>query len=243
METLATRLIHARELANLTQEKLAKKAGVSQGTIGNAESGVRKNPRELNAIAQALRVNYDWLRFGKGPMRPLLAPVMADPSDERDEELENLRNLHQIQDSASNVGFGRVASARLVPLISWITAGQFEQASDPFEPGDAEDWLPCSKSGSYSSHTYALRVHGDSMTSPYGKSYPDRCIIFVDPECRSPSNGERIIAKLEGTDEVTFKCFMQDAGKVWLKPLNPQHPPIMDPFKVIGTVIGKWEDE
>jgi SOS-response transcriptional repressor LexA len=81
------------------------------------------------------------------------------------------------------------------------------------------------------------------MTAPYGKSYPEGCIIFVDPMRRSPNSGERIIAKLEGANQVTFKTYMEDAGRCWLKPLNPQHPPIMDPFRVLGTVIGKWEDD
>lgn len=129
----------------------------------------------------------------------------------------------------------------LVPLISWVTAGGFEPASDPLQPGDAEDWLPMPKKNG--KHTYALRVRGDSMTSPHGKSYPDGCIIFVDPEKRSPNTGDRIIAKLEGTDEVTFKQFVSDAGRVWLKALNPTYPLLTDEFKVLGTIIGKWEDE
>lgn len=128
-----------------------------------------------------------------------------------------------------------------VPLISWVRAGEWSEAHDPHEPGYAEDWLPCPKKNGQ--HTYALRVRGDSMTAPFGKSYPDGCIIFIDPDKRNPSNGARIIAKLKGSSEVTFKAFQRDAGRTWLKPLNPQHPAIMEPFAVLGTVIGKWEDE
>lgn len=128
-----------------------------------------------------------------------------------------------------------------VPLISWVRAGDWSEAHNPHEPGYAEDWLPCPKKNGQ--HTYALRVRGDSMTAQYGKSYPDGCIIFVDPDKRSPANGDRIVAKLKGSNEVTFKSFQQDAGRTWLKPLNPQHPAIMEPFSVLGTVIGKWEDE
>ncbi|RZO82998.1 MAG: hypothetical protein EVA65_15765 [Oceanococcus sp.] len=133
-------------------------------------------------------------------------------------------------------------SLRVVPVISWVAAGAFDEANDPHAVGDAETWLPCPKK-SFGPHTYALRVRGDSMTSPHGRTYPEGSTIFVDPDLRSPANGERIIAKLEGTDEVTFKAFQQDAGRVWLKPLNPQHPPIMEPFKVLGTVIGTWIGE
>ena len=83
------------------------------------------------------------------------------------------------------------------------------------------------------------------MTAPHGmgRSYPEGCIIFVDPLKKSPVNGARIIAKLSGTDEVTFKTFKQEDGRTWLQPINTSHEPIRDPFRVLGTVIGKWEDE
>lgn len=128
-----------------------------------------------------------------------------------------------------------------VPLISTASAGDWSEAIDPHEPGYAEDWMPCPRK--HGSNTYALRVSGDSMTAPYGKSYPNGCIIFVDPDKREPQSGDRIIAKLKDSNEVTFKAFQRDAGRTWLKPLNPQHPPVMDEFVVLGTIIGKWEED
>jgi SOS-response transcriptional repressor LexA len=131
----------------------------------------------------------------------------------------------------------------LLPLISWVQAGDWNGASDPLHPGEAERWLECP--AAHSDRSYALRVRGDSMTAPHGntRSYPEGSIIFVDPARKSPVNGQRIIAKLDGSDEVTFKVFKQEDGRIWLQPLNPMHPPIFDQFKVLGTVIGKWEDE
>lgn len=81
------------------------------------------------------------------------------------------------------------------------------------------------------------------MTAASGKSYPHGCVIFVDPELRTPDNGARIVAKLEGSNQVVFKVFMRDAGRTWLRALNRDYEPIREPFKVIGTVVGKWEDE
>lgn len=69
MNSIAQRLKQAREAAGMTQPALAEKAGVSQGTIGNIESGLRKRPRELLSIAAALGVNPSWLDTGKGQMR------------------------------------------------------------------------------------------------------------------------------------------------------------------------------
>lgn len=163
------------------------------------------------------------------------------------DDLSLSSNTHLAQDAAQSQPY-RVENTTpapdvkgRIPLISWIRAGQWSEAVDIYEPGYAERWLPHLKNNG--EHTYALRVDGDSMTAPYGKSYPEGCIIFVDPMRRSPNSGERIIAKLEGANQVTFKTYVEDAGRCWLKPLNPQHPPIMDPFRVLGTVIGKWEDD
>jgi SOS-response transcriptional repressor LexA len=128
-----------------------------------------------------------------------------------------------------------------VPLISWIRAGSWGEAADPFQPGEAEAWVPSMRPTS--AKAFALRVRGDSMTAPYGKSYPAGSIIIVEPERRSPSNGERIVAKLVGSDEVTFKVYKEEDGRRWLQPLNPQHESIREPFKVLGTVVGKWEED
>lgn len=128
-----------------------------------------------------------------------------------------------------------------VPLISWVQAGVWNEAIDIYEPGYAEQWLPVLKNGS--PHVYALRVQGDSMTAPHGKTYPDGTIIIVDPEMRTPSSGQRVIAKLAGSNAVTFKVYIEEDGRRWLKPLNPQHQPIHDEFRVLGTVTAKYEPE
>ena len=130
-----------------------------------------------------------------------------------------------------------------VPLVSWVRAGGWCEAADAIAPGDAERWLDCPVGHSRTS--FALRVRGDSMTAPHGntRTYPEGCIIFVDPERRHPVNGERIIACLDGAEhEVTFKIYKNEDGRQWLQPLNPTHEPIRAPFTVLGTVLGKWED-
>lgn len=77
VNTIAERLKQAREAAGLTQGELAARAGVTQGTIGNVESGLRQNPRELLAIAAALNVSAAWLKTGRGPMAAHPEPVRA----------------------------------------------------------------------------------------------------------------------------------------------------------------------
>lgn len=222
VNTIADRLKLAREQSGLNQHDLAKRAGVSQGTIGNIESGLRKQPRGLLGIAKALNVNPLWLSEGTGPMRE------------------------------SNIEPGPDIRGA-VPLISWVQAGQWCEAAQPEQQAwgvvacerqpkymQSETYLPCPVP--HSPSTFALRVKGDSMTAPYGRSYPEGCIIFVDPERRSPMNGDRIVACLADSNEVTFKVYKNEDGRRWLQPLNPLHQPLHDRFSVLGTVLGKWED-
>ena len=198
----------------LSQAELSArlKHAISQVGISNLESRDSASSRYSGELAIVLQVNRNWLEKGRGP-KSIDANVESGPALE-----------------------GRV------PLISWVQAGDWKQAADPYAPGDAEEWLDSPVRAS--SGVYALRVRGESMVNPAGpKSYPDGCIIFVDPNRRSPHNGERIIAKIDGNDEVTFKVYTEDAGRVFLKPLNPQFPPIFEKFKVLGTVIYKGEPE
>lgn len=67
VKTIADRLKEARTARDWSQEDLAAASKVSQGTIGNVESGARKRPRELLKIAAALGVRPEWLQDGEGP--------------------------------------------------------------------------------------------------------------------------------------------------------------------------------
>ncbi|EEP0472673.1 LexA family transcriptional repressor, partial [Salmonella enterica] len=89
-----------------------------------------------------------------------------------------------------------------------------------------------------SEDSFWLDVQGDSMTAPAGLSIPEGMIILVDPEVE-PRNGKLVVAKLEGENEATFKKLVMDAGRKFLKPLNPQYPmiEINGNCKIIGVVV------
>jgi SOS-response transcriptional repressor LexA len=70
-------------------------------------------------------------------------------------------------------------------------------------------------------HTYALRVHGDSMVSETSDSFPDGSIIIVEPELKAVP-GDYVIA-LNSDKQTTFKQLARDSGEL-LKPLNPRDP-------------------
>lgn len=155
-------------------------------------------------------------------------------------------SAQQVGHTAAIQEVGNVSAARAfvgeVPVISWVQAGAWQDIADTIGPDDVERYLPIFRG--HSSYTYALKVRGDSMTASHGKSYPEGCYVIVDPAKCSPVNGDRIIAMVRGAKEATFKVYKEEDGRRWLAPLNKDiHDPIKEPFEVLGTVIGKWEDE
>jgi SOS-response transcriptional repressor LexA len=211
--TLAERITEAILGSGMRPVEVARAAGRSPSAISQLMDGTTKSLKAETAerLQQVTGYRSTWLVSGTGPKRV-----------------------------SGNTEPGPSLFAE-VPLISWVTAGKWDEAVDSLLPGDAERWMPCPVR--HGPQAFALRVRGDSMTATYGRSYPEGCIVFVDPDLRAPSNGQRVIAKLAGADDVTFKVYKEEDGRRWLQPLNAAHEPIRDQFRVLGTVIGKWEDE
>jgi SOS-response transcriptional repressor LexA len=178
----------------------------------------------MAVLCSWLKVRREWLEYGVYPKAQISGS-----------------NIHQLTAvDESNVRklthrFGKV------PLISWVQAGAWCESN--FEQHDGETWLSCpvpiSESG------YALKVLGDSMTNPGpGRSYPTGCIIFVDPEAETKT-GDRVIARVPRTNEATFKILVEDAGRQFLRPINPQYPiiDITEETHICGKVVGSFIPE
>ena len=125
-----------------------------------------------------------------------------------------------------------------VPLISWVAAGDWCEANDPYSPGEAEMWLQVS--ANYGVRSYGLRVRGESMLPRFREGE----IIIVDPDAQADS-GNYVIARKDGSKEVTFKQLVIEGAAVYLKPLNPQWPdPIIridGDWHICGKVVCKME--
>lgn len=91
VNTIGQRIKAAREHLHMSQAELARRVGVSAGTIGNHESGARDKPRELNAIASALGIDAAWLEHGGGPITWKGIQHVAEGS-----AAYNIRQAHQV---------------------------------------------------------------------------------------------------------------------------------------------------
>lgn len=231
MSTLQTRLneVLPPPLARGTMAKIAKLCEVSRPTV----SAWFNNPEKVTSISRtsaekicavyAPGISPAWLAEGRGTKY-----ITSD--------------THHIIANHSNVEAGPDLKGK-VPLVSWVQAGSWCEAITPLDLLDTDRWLDCPVK--HGPNTFVLRVRGDSMTatSGHGRTYPEGCFIFVDPDLRNPVNGERVVACLLSGNEATFKIFKNEDGRRWLQPINPSHEPIREPFRILGTVIGKWEDE
>lgn len=218
-----------------TQVSLAQEVGVRKESM-NAIIRQRKPASQAlqDAITAALGYSYEdmltlgqWILDGKDPeeFMPERGTVKPFTQDELERAAERGYEIEK-------------KMIKKVPLISWVMAGDMNEIEDIFHPGQADEWITVVTP--VGENSFALRVHGDSMSPEFNPGD----IIIVDHSVQHES-GDYVVAKIE-TDsqsgEATFKQFVRDAGRTYLKPLNRQYP-VMDmtgvKFKIVGKVVQK----
>jgi SOS-response transcriptional repressor LexA len=121
-----------------------------------------------------------------------------------------------------------------VPLIDW------KQLTES-KAHEIAPLIPCPTN--HSPNTFATRVKDNTMTAQYGRSYPEGCIIFIDPDRASEAqSGDRVYALIDGKIP-SFKQFGEADGERYLQSINLQYPIITKPFEIKGLVIGCWIPE
>lgn len=223
MNTLGERLREVmQELKIESPKELAKFCEVSEGLVSQWFSGYTKlGPKPLKAFSRT-HFNLSWITDGALP---------------------KYRNEMSRDRTTSESNIEEVAIAAKVPLISWVQAGAWCEASDIYNVGDAEEWLSCPVR--HGPRTYALRVRGESMRNPGAKpSFEDGDVIFVDPD-REATHKSLVITKLDQSNEVTFKRLLIDGANWYLEALNPAWPnriiPVHTDAHVCGVVIARME--
>ena len=214
------RLKPEMDKAKMDITALSEALEVSYQAVVKVRDGGSFGSKNNLKAAKLFGLNPEWLATGKGARQATSAS--ASPSN--------------IEDHASRGA---------VPRISWVQAGCWADVADPYQPGDAEEWLPCPVK--HGPRTYCLTVRGQSMFNPEGRpSYAEGDIIFVDPD-RDANHGDRVIVRLDDQQEATFKQLLIEDGRKLLKALNPNWPerymPINGNATICGVIIGKWVPE
>lgn len=205
--TLHARLRYARTQKRISQKSLAQAVGMTQSAISQLETGETKTLEGENLLNIAAFLD--------------VAPAWL---------------MHGKATQSPISPASKTTINDTVPLISWVQAGEWCEAIDNYQPGDAEEWLRCTSP--HGSHTYALRVRGVSMEPEFKEGE----IIIVDPESQ-PENNAYVIVRLLDSNEVTFKQLIIEGNRKILRALNPAWPGGMieldDNAVLCGRVIEK----
>ena len=206
------RIKAARRHANLTQAQLAKIVGIDQASISDLERGRSQRSSYNASIAKACGVSAIWIESGTGPM-------VASATDHA-----NVKDVVQPE------------MLYRYPVISWVSAGSWEEAVQPYPDGFSDRY----EVSDYNSKgpAFWLEVKGDSMTAPTGTSVPEGMMILVDTEA-DVKPGKLVIAKLPASNEATFKKLVEDGGIRYLKPLNPAYKMVEldEDYRIIGVAV------
>lgn len=191
VKTVAERLRHARLQRGWTQNHLAAAAGVSQGTIGNIESGARQSRGSLPQIAEALGISHKWLADGLGSMT-LVNSVAPPYGDTGTVVLRRSRLLLPLQ------GPGLVTEPDdkgIAPLLlhpAWLRSVSARPE-----------------------HLVAIQVSGSDMEP----SLFDGDTVVLNTDATTPADGQVFALDQDGT--VILRRLNRDGGQWWLHADHP----------------------
>lgn len=213
MKTLQERLIWARaqkaarDGVDFTQQDLANKAGVTQGSVAHLESGRTKTSRSVTQLASALDVNPEWLAAGKGqPFQPF-----AEDAGVSIEFPGAMRVLPVDPDHHSRT---KIAKALEFRLSAGITGFQLELDSREQGIWDVPTrWIE--QKGFNPRDLIAINVKGESM-EPH--LYEDDLVVINTADTRLVS-GEVYAVNYEG--EAVIKRMVREGGMWYLVSDNP----------------------
>ncbi len=125
-----------------------------------------------------------------------------------------------------------VRKSKLLPIISWTQAGNWQQICDTSQYGDYGEYVETDAKG-----IFALRVRGDCMETEFHQGD----IIVINPYLKPEHNDYVVVSNVEG--EATFKQLKKYGRTRVLHPLNPKYDDIElrrdTEYRVVGVVVEK----
>ncbi|HHQ6589182.1 TPA: LexA family protein [Serratia fonticola] len=198
----------------ITQQTIADALDVSQGAVGHYMTGRNAlNVAAASVFAKILEVSIS-------DFSPSLAQEAA-------------RYAVAIDNAAYA---GTYIPGKKYPVLSSVQAGAWGEAIEAYTLKDIDLWLE--SDAHIQGEAFWLLVEGDSMTAPVGLSIPEGTYVLFDTG-REPNNNSLVIAKLQDSNEATFKKLIIDGGVRYLKGLNPAWPltPINGNCRIVGVAV------
>lgn len=211
MCTIGQRIKKRRLEKRLTQKAVAQFVGKSASAVTQWElDATQPNGENLLKLSKLLECSPEWLLSGKNGF---------------------------LKDPESCVIPSGLRTTKL-PILSWVQAGDWN-SDEPVENYKNDfEWVETALR--LSSRAFALRIKGDSMTSPYGMSIPEGSIVIVEPDIHNIADiqGKIVIAQLGGSGETTIKRLTRDGDDYYLLPFNPAFRSLRldESCRIVGVV-------
>ena len=222
-EALAWLLSKERGLA----ARIADTCGIRSGYISELKSGKKDGSEKTrHNIATAIGVSYDnMLALGRH---------IIEGGDASSWPGVTTINSKRTRIRGGTVIPTEMPPVRLIPLISFIQAGDFVGGGDIVHPEEWVEYL-----GVVGKRAFALRVQGRSMEPEFFAGE----IVIVDPD-RHIESCAFVIAQ-NGDHEATIKEYVRDGERHFLVPRNQDWGKPMDmtdkEWRIIGRVIAKMK--
>ena len=191
--------------------------------------------KKLNELALLKDLNPSEIARRSGVPQPTVHRILSGQSV--DPKITIIRKIAECLGTSLLELEGELITAtnsHTVPLIEW------DQLTHQKENKPTTSIL-CPTS--HGPNTFATRVKDNTMTSQYGRSYPEGSIIYIDPDrADRVKPGDRVLAIIEESIP-SFKLYGEADGERYLQSINLQYPIITRAFEITGLVIGMWIPE
>ena len=201
------------EELGLTQEQLAERVGVSQGSVGHWVNK-RRQPKIES-------MNRTFVEIGMPHYNvSLQLRIVGQVGEER--------GIYEVDDSDDDLDLMQYIVCFRYPVLGWDELGIAEGA----EPGVFEqtDYLAQGKA-------FWLTVENDAMSAASGRSVPQGMRMLVDPGVDAEP-GRLVIARQPGKPAI-FRELAEEGGQRYLKALNSNYPALLceEGCEFLGVVV------
>jgi len=201
------------EELGLTQEQLAERVGVSQGSVGHWVNK-RRQPKIES-------MNRTFVEIGMPHYNvSLQLRIQGQVGEER--------GVYQMDDADDDLDLMQYIVCFRYPVLAWSELGVEERE----EPGVFEqtDYLAKGKA-------FWLTVENEAMSAASGRSVPQGMRMLVDPGVEVEP-GRLVIARQPGKPAI-FRELAEEGGQRYLKALNSNYPTLLceDGCEFLGVVV------